>query len=253
MRDFYINNYITQESLQLCFVLHRRDYGNTSLILDLFCAETGRLPVLAKGAKRGRPLLAANLQPFVPLWASWSGRGEVRVLRVAEPAGQALALQGVSLYCGLYLNELLIRLLERGEPHPALFAFYHAALQDLAGGAHLATGLRQFELRLLGELGYGPLLDQAAEGPIQAEERYRCVPGQPPRRVQAGEGDAQTLHGATLLALVSGEPLGEAWMAREARDLLRRLLAPHLGTRPLKSRELFRQAKGKMPDLSAGS
>jgi DNA repair protein RecO (recombination protein O) len=244
---------IPREPLQRCFVLHQRDYGNTSLLLDLFIAEAGRLPVLAKGAKRGRAALGAILQPFHPLWASWTGRGEVRTLTSAEAAGTPPALRGQALFCGLYLNELLTRLLERGDPHPALFAFYHAALQDLAGGAHLETGLRQFELRLLGELGYGPLLDQAAEGPIRAEERYCCVPGQPPRRVQAGEGEAQTLHGATLLALVAGETLGEAWMAREARDLLRRLLAPHLGTRPLKSRELFRQARGKIFDHSAQS
>ena len=244
---------IPREPLQRCFVLHRRDYGNTSLLLDLFSAEAGRLPVLAKGAKRGRAALGAILQPFHPLWVSWAGRGEVRTLTSAEAAGTPPALRGQALFCGLYLNELLTRLLERGDPHPALFAFYHAALQDLAGGAHLETGLRQFELRLLGELGYGPLLDQADEGPIRAEDRYHCAPGQPPRRVRAGEGDAQALHGATLLALVAGETLGEAWMAREARDLLRRLLAPHLGTRPLKSRELFRQARGKIFDHSAQS
>ena len=241
---------IPREPLQRCFVLHRRDYANTSLLLDLFSAEAGRLPVLAKGAKRGRAALGAILQPFHPLWASWAGRGEVRSLTSAEATGSPLALSGQALFCGLYLNELLIRLLERGDPHPNLFAFYHAALQGLAGGEHLETGLRQFELRLLGELGYGPLLDQAEDGPIRAEDRYHCVPGQPPRRVQAGEGGAQALQGATLLALVAGETLGEPWMAREARDLLRRLLAPHLGTRPIKSRELFRQARGKMPHRS---
>ena len=248
---------IPREPLQRCFVLHRRDYGNTSLLLDLFSAEAGRLPVLAKGAKRGRAALGAILQPFHPLWASWAGRGEVRSLTSAEAAGSSLALSGQALFCGLYLNELLTRLLERGDPHPALFAFYHAALQGLAGGGHLETGLRQFELRLLGELGYGPLLERAEDGPIRAEDRYHCAPGQPPQRVRVGQGGAQNprdaTHGATLLALVAGESLGEAWMAREARDLLRRLLAPHLGTRPLKSRELFRQARGKMPDLSTGT
>ena len=244
---------IPREALQRCFVLHRRDFGNTSLLLDIFSAEGGRLPVLAKGAKRGRAAQGAILQPFHPLWACWAGRGEVRSLTSAEAAGSPLALSGQALFCGLYLNELLTLLLERGDPHPNLFAFYHAALQGLAGGEHLETGLRQFELRLLGELGYGPLLDQAEDGPIRAEDRYHCVPGQPPRRVQVGEGNTQALQGATLLALVGGTTLGEPWMAREARDLLRRLLAPHLGTRPLKSRELFRQARGKMPHRSTGT
>lgn len=241
---------IPPEPLRRCFVLHRRDYGNTSLILDLFCAEAGRLPVLAKGAKRGRTPLAASLQPFRPLWASWGGRGEVRVLASAEPAGQALALEGEALYCGLYLNELLTRLLGRGDSHPALFAFYHAALARLAGGEHRETSLRQFELQLLGELGYAPALDQAEEGPVLADGTYRCQVGQAPRRLPAWEGvrdgDEEVVSGGTLLALAAGEPLTDPGQAREARRLLRRLLAPHLGPRPLKSRELFRLARGKM-------
>jgi len=240
---------IPREPLRRCFVLHRQDYGNTSLILDLFCAETGRLPVLAKGAKRGRTPLAASLQPFRPLWASWSGRGEVRVLSSAEPAGQALALQGESLYCGLYLNELLTRLLGRGDPHPELFAFYHAALARLAGEGQRETNLRQFELQLLGELGYAPSLAEAEDGPVLASESYRCRAGQTPRRLPAWpevrEGDEEVVNGGTLLALAAGEPLADAGQAREARRLLRRLLAPHLGPRPLKSRELFRQARVK--------
>ncbi|MBP8282604.1 MAG: recombination protein O N-terminal domain-containing protein, partial [Chromatiaceae bacterium] len=101
---------VAPEPLRRCFVLHRRDYGNTSLLLDLFCAETGRLPVLAKGAKRGRTPATAILQPFRPLWANWTGLGEVRTLTSAEPAGRTLDLDGQALFCGFYLNELLTRL-----------------------------------------------------------------------------------------------------------------------------------------------
>ncbi|MCC7277165.1 MAG: DNA repair protein RecO [Chromatiaceae bacterium] len=242
---------VAPEPLRRCFVLHRHDYGNTSLLLDLFCAETGRLPVLAKGAKRGRAPAAAILQPFRPLWANWTGRGEVRTLTSAEPAGRALELGGQAIFCGFYLNELLTRLLGRGIPHPALFAFYHAALAGLAAGEPLETRLRQFELRLLGEIGYGPQLDQDERGPVAPEARYRCAAGQPPRRVLAGEGGAQSISGATLLALATGEPMDDDQQTREARHLLHSLLAPHLGPKPLKSRELFRQAKGnpgKMPN-----
>lgn len=234
---------VAPEPLRRCFVLHRRDYGNTSLLLDLFCAETGRLPVLAKGAKRGRTPAAAILQPFRPLWANWTGRGEVRSLTSAEPAGRALELGGQALFCGFYLNELLTRLLGRGIPHPELFAFYHAALAGLAAGEPLETSLRQFELRLLGEIGYAPLLDQDESGPVSPGARYLCAAGQPPRRVLAGEGGAQAISGATLLALAAGEPLDDDQKTREARHLLRSLLAPHLGSKPLKSRELFRQAR----------
>ncbi len=234
---------VTREPLRRCFVLHRRDYGNTSLILDFFCGETGRLPVLAKGAKRGRLPASAILQPFRPLWASWTGRGEVRSLTCAEPAGKSLELTGQAMFCGFYLNELLIRLLGRGVPHPDLFAFYHAALAALAAGEPLEASLRQFELRLLGEIGYGPLLDQDEDGPVTLGEYYRYGAGQPLRRVVAGEGGTQAISGATLLALAAGDPLDDDQMRREARHLLRTLLAPHLGPKPLKSRELFRQAK----------
>jgi len=227
--------------LQRCFVLHRRDYSNTSLILDLFCTETGRLPVLAKGAKRGRTPLTSILQPFRPLWASWSGRGEIKTLVCAEAAGQPLELQGQALICGLYVNEILMRLLGRADPHPDLFAFYHAALVNLTSGEYLETGLRQFELRLLEEMGYGPRLDQAEDGPVAAHARYLCLPGQQPRRLLPGELAEAPVTGLTLLALATGEPLDDVVKKREARQLLRSLLSPHLGPKPIKSRELFRQ------------
>ena len=118
-------------------MLHRRDFGNTSLIVEVFAVGHGRLPALAKGARRGRGAVAAILQPFRPLWMSWSGRGEVRTLTRSEPAGRAFDLQGEALLCGFYLNELLVRLLGRADPHADLFAFYHAALSDLAAGRDL--------------------------------------------------------------------------------------------------------------------
>lgn len=243
-RGLGMRDSLARDPLQRCFILHRRDYGNTSLILDFFCSETGRLPVLAKGAKRGRLPTAAILQPFRPLWVSWTGRGEVRTLTSVEPAGRSLELTGQAIYCGFYLNELLTRLLGRGFPHPDLFAFYHAALVALAEGEPLEFSLRQFELRLLGEIGYGPRLDQDEEGPVAPGERYLFNAGQPLRRIGEGGGGAQTISGATLLALAEGNPLDDHEKRREARHFLRSLLAPHLGPKPLKSRELFRQARG---------
>lgn len=230
-----------RDHLQRCFVLHRRDYGNTSLIVELFCAAHGRLPVLAKGAKRGRLAPAAVLQPFRPLWMSWTGGGEVHTLIRSEPAGRALTLTGKALICGFYLNEILVRLLERGDPHEDLFAFYHAALTNLARDEDLETVLRQFELRLLDEIGYATALDREGEDgeAVVPGRRYACDAGSGPRRVAAGEGGFG-VSGETLLGLSSGGQLSRE-QAREARELMRRLLAPHLGGRPLKSRELFRR------------
>ena len=231
----------SREPLQPCFILHRRDLGETSLLLEMFGSAQGRVPVVAKGARRGRAPAAAFLQPFQPLWASWSGRGEVFTLTCGEPAGRPAGLSGRALWCGFYLNELLMRLLGRGDPCEELFAFYHATLETLADDGQLETRLRQFELRLLGELGYAPPLDREAGSgqSIRPERRYDCPPGSRPRLLPDAR-DGSGIAGATLLQLVRGEPLTGA-AAREARTLLRGLLAPHLGPRPLYSRELFRR------------
>jgi DNA repair protein RecO (recombination protein O) len=236
-----------RDHLQRCFVLHRRDYGNTSLIVELFSASRGRLPVLAKGAKRGRCAPAAMLQPFRPLWASWTGRGEVHALTRSEPAGRGIELTGKALFCGFYLNELLVRLLERNDPHEDLFAFYCAALTSLSSTRDLETVLRQFELRLLDEIGYAPVLDREGGGgePVRPGVRYACDVQAGLRRKGVGEAGGG-YSGETLLGLAAGEQLcGDA--AREARTLMRDLLAPHLGPRPLKSRELFRRWRSR-PD-----
>jgi DNA repair protein RecO (recombination protein O) len=233
-----------RDHLQRCFVLHRRDFGNSSLILEVFGSAHGRVAVLAKGAKqsrRGRGASGAVLQSFQPLWLSWSGRGEVKTLLRFEPVGPAVGLSGKTLFCGFYLNELLVRLLGRGDPHEALFAFYCSALTSLAAGEEIESVLRQFELRLLHEIGYSVVLDvEAVSGrPVESDLRY--VYEQELGLRVAGAGDSQSsVSGETLLRLAVGEPL-QGQMTREARALLRRLLAPYLGARPLKSRELFRR------------
>lgn len=228
-------------SLFQAFVLHRRDYGNTSLLLEVFAAGRGRFPAIAKGARRPRHPTSALLQPFQPLWLDAIGRGEVLTLTRVEAAAPPIGLLGRPLLCGFYLNELLVRLLGREDPHDPLFAFYHAALTGLACGDDLESVLRQFEIRLLDELGYALALDVEADGdrPVVPDGAYVLVPGQGMRPAQADDR-ADRVSGATLLALAQGDRLAPHQL-REARALLRRLLEPHLGGRPLKSRELFRR------------
>jgi DNA repair protein RecO (recombination protein O) len=240
-----------RDHLQRCFVLHRREYGDTSLIVEIFSGDHGRFPAVAKGARRARGGTAALLQPFQPLWLSWSGTGEVRNLTRSESAGRPLPLAGAKLYCGLYLNELLTRLLGRADPHPSVFAFYHAALADLAAVAEAEPVLRRFELQLLRELGYGVALDREAGSgePVVPSQRYRFAAelGLYP----VNETEVSGISGDTLLRLASDRPLTSA-QAREARDLTRALLAPHLGPRPLKTRELFRRRpRESQPQLNA--
>ena len=237
----------TRERLQQGFVLHRRDYSDTSLLLEVFTAGHGRLPLLAKGAKRGRGPSAALLQPFNPLLLAWSGRGEVKTLVRVEPGGRPVPLVGDALYCGFYVNELLMRLLARQDPHEVLFVFYQAVLDDLAGSSDLETPLRRFELRLLGELGYQAVLDREANGgpPVRVAGHY-SYSSEHGLLPAVSAGSAQAISGETLRRLGSGEPLHGAH-AREARLLLRQLLAPHLGERPLKSRALFAARRPTSP------
>ena len=238
-----------REGLFQAFVLHRRDYTNTSLLLEVFGSGQGRFPAIAKGARRLRNPGSALLQPFQPLWLAVVGRGEVRTLTRIEGAGRPIPLQGRALLAGFYLNELLIRLLGRQDPHDRLFDAYQAALAQLAEADDLDTLLRQFELRLLAELGYGLTLDREADSgnPVRADRCYRF---ESERGVQPAAPDTRepTLSGSTLLALACGTPL-ESTQRREARRLCRQALAPHLGERPLQSRELYRRWYGDHPQV----
>jgi DNA repair protein RecO (recombination protein O) len=241
----------SRDRLEQAFVLHRRDYANTSLLIEVFSGPSGRFAAIAKGAKRGRSPTAVLLQPFTPLWLSWSGRGEVRTLARVEAAGAALTLPGKAVYCGFYLNELLMRLLGRHDPHEDLFAFYHAALARLALGTDLEAPLRQFELRLLQDTGYALDLEREWDTgrPVVAGRRYRYEPERGMRAATSPE-EGLTVSGEALLALAAGEALSGV-PAREARGLMRAALAPYLGPRPLRSRELFQQSGGasKAPPL----
>ncbi|HHH13654.1 MAG TPA: DNA repair protein RecO [Thiolapillus brandeum] len=220
-------------------VLHRRRYGETGLLLELFTLTQGRVPVIARGAASPRSRRRGLLQPFVPLRVAWRGRGEVGTLTTVEADGVPMQLSGRVLYAGLYLNELLTRLLPRGDAAPQLFHHYRQALDDLASGGDLEGALRRFEMRLLEDLGYAPDLGRQVDGtPVVAEGRYRCEPGS--GVTIAGDSGPETLSGETLLALAEGRLPASETLRREARQLMRRLLAPHLGERPLKSRELFR-------------
>ncbi|WP_058554589.1 DNA repair protein RecO [Thiohalocapsa sp. ML1] len=244
---------MTRDQLQPGYVLHRRDYGDTSLLLDVYAAAAGRIALVAKGARRARrggSSQAALLQPYQPLLLAWTGRGEVGTLTRAEPAGRPLPLAGDALYCGFYVNELLLRLVARHDADEIIFAAYQRALTELAGGGEADTPLRRFELTLLGQLGYRPPLDRDADTgrPIAADVRYVVEPERGP--ILDGMDHPDALSGATLLALEAGTRLPPG-AAREARRLLRRLLAPHLGERPLQSRALFAARRRGGAKLSA--
>jgi DNA repair protein RecO (recombination protein O) len=234
---------VNGEDLVPAVVLHRRDYRNTSLLLELFTPVDGRLPAIAKGAKSGRASRASLLQPFTPLMVSLRGRGEIRQLMQVEPEGRVYALSAERLYCGFYINELLMRLLERRDPYPNLYLHYLETLQRLAGSETSDQCLREFEVLLLQELGYGLLLDQTADSgePVLPGRCYHYEIEQGPMSQARGTVE-HAIHGRTLLCLHNREAL-DPQCASEAKRLLRRVLAFYLGDKPLKSRELFQGVK----------
>ncbi len=232
------------QSLQPAYVLHSRRFRESSLVVELITPTLGRHAVLAKGALGGKGRRAALLQPFVPLLLDWRGRGELPVLTDCEAAGAAHQLGGPALYCGLYVNELVLRLCDRGDPHSTLFPVYAACIGELAGSppenAALEPILRRFELRLLEELGVGLALERDHRGQAIDPHRrydYRLDEGAVPvAGAEAGYA------GATLLALARGR-FDAADQRREARRLMRRVIDARLGGRPLRSRELFRPTR----------
>jgi DNA repair protein RecO (recombination protein O) len=224
--------------LQQAVVLHRRAYRESSLLLDICTAAHGRLRLLAKGVRQGRHPRSHLLQPFVLLRLSWAGRGELPVLTAVEPAGPAISLDGPALFCGFYMNELLLHLLPPHDPHPAVFRLYLDALRQLGTSASHEKVLRIFETALLEEIGYGLSLDQEAEGrEIDPAKVYAYVLDQGP--VEAEELAAEGVHGATLLGLKSGR-LENPEALQEAKRLMRRVIQHYLNGRILKSRDLFK-------------
>lgn len=225
-------------SLHSAFILHHRPYSNTSLLLECFTASNGRFPAIAKGVRTRSSGGRGLLQPFTPLVIGWGGRGEVKTLTSFEANGLAINLEGRALYCGFYVNELIMRLLERNDPHEGLYDLYQETLDGLASTSEFEQTLRRFELLFLVELGYGLLLDRDAETgeQISPGRRYHYELERGP--LLAEMRSASTVKGCTLLALAQDQQLDKEGR-KEARMLMRQVLAQYLGDRPLKSRELF--------------
>jgi DNA repair protein RecO (recombination protein O) len=220
------------------FILHRRDYSNSSLLLECFSAEHGRFPAIAKGARSKRDRGAAILQPFQPLLIKLAGRGEIKTITGFEHDGMAIKLQGQQLFCGFYLNELLQYLLGRSDPHQKLFHIYHDTLQQLVNSRPIDMVLRYFEIDLLSELGYGLIFDKDAEigHPIDPAALYSFQLERGP--IKSADGSSG-IRGTTLLALSNRELQLDGRGRQEAREMMRRILQHYLGGRTLKSRELF--------------
>lgn len=231
-----------RNELHSAFILHSRPYRDTSLIIDLFTLEYGRIGLVARGAKSKKSTLSGLYQSFIPLLVSWFGRGELQTLQKIESAGTAFYLTGKSLYSGFYINELIMRLVHRNDPHSVLFKTYFDTLKNLQTSLNIEVLLRNFEKCLLQEIGYGLLLeyDVNTGEKIDNNEQYLYQSEHGPVRVNDQKQPGMIVSGKTLNSILN-EQYDDAQSLAEAKQLMRREIANHLGNKPLKSRDLYIQ------------
>lgn len=223
------------------YVLHTLPWRETSLLVEVLTREHGRIALMARGARRPRSTIRGVLRAFQPLQLEWFGKGELRTLAHADWGAWQALLGGHGLYCGLYLNELLLRLLARDDPHPGLYDAYAATVSALAVGINDEISLRRFELRLLRELGYGLSLEHEgdAQTPVRPDGQYVFEPEQG-LRIAAVRTNAVQFSGRALLA-IAADDWSEPQTGIQAKALMRLVLSFHLGHQELNTRELFRE------------
>ncbi|MGI4815901.1 MAG: DNA repair protein RecO [Janthinobacterium lividum] len=223
------------------FVLHSYPYRETSLIVDVFTRGHGRMPLVAKGAKRPHSALRGVLQHFQPLALSWSGKGEVRTLTRAEWVGGMAPVAGDALLCGFYVNELVLRFCAREDAHERLFDHYVATLSRLADGEAPIGVLRAFERVLLRESGHAMALDRLglSGGPVRPETRYLFDPQQGARPAQADDpAHWPAIDGQTLLDM-ERDDYRRPRTVTQSRALMRFLLDYYLDGAPLLTRQIL--------------
>jgi DNA repair protein RecO (recombination protein O) len=221
--------------LQPAFILHQRKYRETSMLLDVFTCDFGKLSLLAKGVRKLKSKTAGLLQPFVPLAISYVGKSELKTLTHVEFLPPALELHGLAIYSGFYVNELINALLIKEDPSPEIFRHYRSCLTALAQGSLQEAALRAFEMQLLIHIGYGPALSyEATTGlPIDADKRYHF-------HAENGALEAENgmFSGKTLAALVSNE-FSDPDIRDEAKQLMRTIIDFCLHGKTLKSRAIL--------------
>ena len=227
-------------TFQSGYLLHSRSYRETSLLLDIFTANHGRVQLIARGARGAKSKWRGLLQPFNPLLATWVGRSDLMTLTGLECNNVPFFLEGEYLLSGLYLNELLTRLLHRYDPHPTLFENYGHTLKEMEDSQPIQPTLRMFEKQLLVDIGYGPHLDtDAGTGePIEAGRHYNFDPSVGFTESATTSMSRATFKGESLLAFHNGE-LNDKDHLTAAKRIIRLALHPLLNNKPIKSRELF--------------
>lgn len=223
---------------QPAFVLHAYPYRETSLIVEVFARDHGRVALLARGARRPRSAVRGLLLAFQPLELGWTGKGEVQTLMKAEWQGGLPLLSGKALFCAYYLNELLMHFLPREDAHERLFSVYAQTLHCFAERLHEAD-LRRFEQTLLSELGYGLLLTHDASGEaLDPAANYVYEIERGPVWAGATLDSPLAVRGKTLLDMANDDFSAPRTLI-EAKQLMRALIAHYTGGKHLQTRKIL--------------
>ena len=234
---------IFKQTAQPVYVLHSYPFKETSLVVELFSKEFGRIAAVAKGARRPHSAMRGMLQSFQMLDGAWSGKNELKTLHSLDWSAGLTLLKGEALMCGFYMNELLLRLLPREDAHESLFAYYQATLKTLAESQNLAITLRRFELKLMQEMGYAvPLLQDENDMAIEADKNYRYEAEYGACEFGATKNGIQ-LSGKTMLDMARDD-YTDSITQSQSKQLMRYLLAHYLGDKPLHTRQLLIDLQG---------
>jgi DNA repair protein RecO (recombination protein O) len=227
-------------NLQAAFILHGRDFRNTSRLLDVFTQDYGRVTLVGKGARTPRSKLQGILEPFAPLIISWSGKGDVQTLTGAESVKSTINLSGKQVMSAYYINELLQRLMTFHDPHPELFSIYQKTLENFLIDEDELV-LRRFEKHLLTEIGYGLSLEvESVSGTALNENKmyYYDLEKGPVAVKDNNEAVGELIISGQTLLDMAVEKFSCAQSKKEAKQLMRIILSHHLGDKPLKTRSL---------------
>ena len=233
----------SQQEAQPAYVLHSYPFRETSLIVEVFSRNFGRLAIVARGARRPKSAVRGLLMAFQPLQLNWFGKAELKTLHSAEWQGGQPQLQGMALLCGFYLNELMLKLLHRDDPHENLFIYYQETLQSLATQRDYAAVLRRFEIRLLQELGYALTLNtEVSSGERIIPDKkyfYQIEYGPIADEGRNGHQIGVQLSGKTLLDMAADNYLDPLTL-QQSKTLMRTLINHYLGDQTLHTRQLLK-------------
>ncbi|WP_423910342.1 DNA repair protein RecO [Candidatus Spongiihabitans sp.] len=231
------------------YILHRQSYRESSLLVQIFTRNFGRLTLIAKGCRTKKYQVQGLFLPFKPLLLSWTGKGDLPILTSIEQIGFCPQLDASRVACGYYINELILKLLHRHDPHELLYDKYDKSIFQLTDKKNPNSVLRVFEKYLLQEIGFGLVLDHDAESgeTIAEEHSYQYVPQKGPIATNKEQGDI--ISGSTLIAL-QNEEFNSAQDRSQARRLTRLLIDIQLNGKELRSRRVMREMKHYREQIS---